>query len=76
MRIRIEGHTDNVGRLEDNMKLSDDRANNVMRYLVGKGIAASRLSYKGLGPTQPVATNDTPEGRAQNRRTEFVIVSR
>lgn len=76
MRIRIEGHTDNVGRLDDNMKLSDDRANNVMRYLVGKGISASRLSYKGLGPTRPVASNDTPEGRAQNRRTEFVIVSR
>lgn len=76
VKIRIEGHTDNVGRLEDNMVLSNDRANTVMRYLQDKGIAAARLSHKGLGPTKPLATNDTPEGRAMNRRTEFVIVSR
>lgn len=75
-RIRIEGHTDNVGRLEDNTVLSNDRANTVMRYLVEKGIKAARLSASGLGPTKPVATNDTPEGRALNRRTEFVIVGR
>lgn len=76
VKIRIEGHTDSVGRLEDNMALSHDRAFTVMEYLQGKGIAGSRLSFKGLGPTKPVATNDTPEGRARNRRTEFVIIGR
>ena len=76
IRIRIEGHTDNVGQLADNMALSNDRAFTVMGYLQGKGIAPARLSFKGLGPTKPVASNDTPEGRAQNRRTEFVIVGR
>ncbi len=76
IKIRIEGHTDNVGRLEDNMALSNDRAFTVMGYLQEKGIAAARLSFKGLGPTKPVASNDTPEGRARNRRTEFVIVGR
>lgn len=76
VRIRIEGHTDNVGRLEDNMALSNDRAFTVMGYLQSHGIAPARLSFKGLGPTKPIKTNDTPEGRAANRRTEFVIVGR
>jgi outer membrane protein OmpA-like peptidoglycan-associated protein/tetratricopeptide (TPR) repeat protein len=76
VRIRIEGHTDNVGGLESNMALSADRAFTVMEYLRSKGIAAARLSFQGLGPTRPVATNDTPEGRAQNRRTAFVITAR
>lgn len=76
VKIRIEGHTDNVGRMEDNMALSNDRAFTVMEYLRTKGVSASRLSFKGLGPTKPMASNDTPEGRAQNRRTEFVIVAR
>ena len=75
-RFRIEGHTDNVGAVADNMALSNDRAFTVMGYLQGKGIAAGRLSFKGLGPTKPIKPNDTPEGRAENRRTEFVIVSR
>ncbi|MBK9176891.1 MAG: OmpA family protein [Flavobacteriales bacterium] len=76
IRIRIEGHTDNVGQLSDNMALSNDRAFTVMGYLQGNGIAAARLSFKGLGPTKPIKPNDTPEGRAANRRTEFVIVAR
>jgi len=76
IKIRIEGHTDNVGQLADNMALSNDRAFTVMGYLQGKGIAGGRLSFKGLGPTKPVASNDTAEGRAKNRRTEFVIVGR
>jgi outer membrane protein OmpA-like peptidoglycan-associated protein len=76
VRIRIEGHTDNVGGMEQNMALSADRAFTVMEYLRGKGIAAARLSFQGLGPTTPVASNDTPEGRAQNRRTAFVITAR
>jgi outer membrane protein OmpA-like peptidoglycan-associated protein/tetratricopeptide (TPR) repeat protein len=76
VKIRIEGHTDNVGRLEDNMALSNDRAFTVMEYLENKGVTGSRLSFKGMGPTKPLASNDTPEGRAENRRTEFVIVGR
>jgi outer membrane protein OmpA-like peptidoglycan-associated protein len=76
MKIRIEGHTDNVGGMQENMVLSNDRAFTVMGYLQDKGIAGARLSFKGLGPTKPIKSNDTPEGRAENRRTEFVIVSR
>jgi outer membrane protein OmpA-like peptidoglycan-associated protein/tetratricopeptide (TPR) repeat protein len=76
VKIRIEGHTDNVGRLEDNMVLSNDRAFTVMEYLQNKGIKGARLSFKGMGPTKPLASNDTPEGRAENRRTEFVVVGR
>src|SRR6185312_4466501 len=71
--IDIEGHTDNQGTAEYNQKLSEDRAQSVMNYLVGKGIAASRLSAKGFGLTRPRATNDTDEGRQRNRRVEFHI---
>ena len=76
MRIRIDGHTDNVGRMEDNMALSNDRAFTVMTYLQKKGIAGARLSFKGHGPTKTLRSNETPEGRAENRRTEFAILSR
>jgi outer membrane protein OmpA-like peptidoglycan-associated protein len=76
VKIRIEGHTDNVGSMEQNMALSADRAFTVMEYLRNKGVAAGRLAFKGFGPTQPLASNDTPEGRAQNRRTAFVITGR
>ncbi|MBP7408434.1 MAG: OmpA family protein [Flavobacteriales bacterium] len=76
VKIRIEGHTDNVGSTQENMVLSNDRAFTVMGYLQDKGIPAGRLSFKGLGPTKPLKPNDTPDGRAANRRTEFVIVSR
>lgn len=76
VKIRIEGHTDNVGALEKNMALSTDRAFTVMEYLRARGIPAARLSFQGFGPTKPVAGNDTPEGRAQNRRTAFVITAR
>lgn len=76
IRIRIDGHTDNVGSENDNLLLSRNRARNVMAYLQENGIAASRLSSKGFGPTVPVAENSTEEGRAQNRRTEFVIIGK
>lgn len=75
IRIAIHGHTDNVGSITDNMALSTERAHNVMTYLVDKGIAISRLSSEGFGPTKSVASNDSEAGRAQNRRTEFVVVS-
>ncbi len=74
LRIELGGHTDNVGRPEANQKLSEQRAKAVFDYLVGKGIAADRLSYKGYGETQPVATNETEEGRRENRRTEIKVM--
>lgn len=76
VRIEIQGHTDNVGSIADNMALSNDRAFTVREYLQAHGIAGSRLTSKGYGPTQPVGSNDTPAGRAQNRRTEFVITGK
>ncbi|MCB0793053.1 MAG: OmpA family protein [Flavobacteriales bacterium] len=76
VRIRIEGHTDSVGKPEDNMALSNDRAFTVMQYLQEHGIAGGRLAFKGYGPTKPIASNDDEAGRAENRRTEFVITGR
>lgn len=74
MKIEIGGHTDNVGSAEYNKKLSNSRAEAVVNYLVSKGIEKSRLTFNGYGPDQPVATNETDEGRALNRRVEFRIV--
>ncbi|MBK7112160.1 MAG: OmpA family protein [Flavobacteriales bacterium] len=76
VKIRVGGHTDSRGNAADNMKLSNDRALTVKEYMQGHGINGSRLTHQGFGPEKPLATNDTEEGRAQNRRTEFVIVSR
>lgn len=64
----IEGHTDDVGDDASNLKLSQDRADAVVAYIVGKNIDGGRLKAMGYGETQPIAKNDTPEGRAQNRR--------
>ncbi|NLY21921.1 MAG: OmpA family protein [Bacteroidales bacterium] len=74
LQIGIEGHTDNVGSDEFNLILSENRAKAVYNYLVNNGIDANRLQYKGFGESSPIATNDTEEGRAMNRRTEFVIL--
>jgi OmpA-OmpF porin, OOP family len=73
-RIEIGGHTDNVGSAAANLSLSNDRATSVMNYLISKGIDPARLEAKGYGMTVPVETNKTPEGRAQNRRTEVKIL--
>jgi len=75
MKIEIRGHTDNVGDAMSNQLLSENRAKAVFTYLTGKGIPANRITYKGFGEKQPVASNDTEEGRKQNRRTEFVITT-
>jgi len=75
VRMEISGHTDNVGSLKLNTNLSQARAESVVRYLVERGIDPSRLDYKGYAFSQPVAPNDTPEGRAMNRRVEFKILS-
>ena len=75
LKIELGGHTDNQGSEEYNQKLSLDRAKTVYEYLITKGISSNRLTYKGYGKTKPIATNDTEEGRAENRRTEFKIIS-
>lgn len=69
--FEIVGHTDNVGGKDKNKQLSADRAAAVKNFLVEKGIEESRMTTAGMGDAQPVATNKTPEGRAQNRRIEF-----
>lgn len=71
----ISGHTDNVGSDKDNLLLSANRAKAVVAYLTQKGIAPERLRAKGYGETQPVADNNTEEGRAKNRRTEFKVIN-
>jgi len=76
IRIEISGHTDNIGSLKTNTKLSTDRAKAVVDYLVKKGIPASRLEYKGYAFSQPIAPNNTDAGRAQNRRVEFKVLSK
>lgn len=76
IRIAIHGHTDDVGRAEANFALSTDRAFSVKQYLESQGVMGSRIEYKGFGETVPFTTNDTPEGRALNRRTEFLILSK
>jgi len=75
MRVAIRGHTDDVGSDEDNLKLSQGRAKSVNDYMVLSGIDDNRLTYKGFGEAKSVASNKTEYGRAQNRRTEFVIES-
>lgn len=74
MEIEISAHTDNVGTAVYNQQLSEKRAQNCVDYLVKKGIAATRLQYKGYGDSKPVSTNDTPEGRQLNRRIELKIL--
>lgn len=76
LHIQIGGHTDNSGKTTDNQGLSENRAKAVTNYLVAKGIAAARLTYKGFGDTQPIADNATPEGRGKNRRTELNVISK
>lgn len=75
LKIEISGHTDNVGKPEDNLKLSDNRAESVVKYLASKGINIQRLSAKGYGALQPIAPNSTEDGRSQNRRTELKVLS-
>ena len=73
--IEVQGHTDSRGTDEYNMGLSERRAATVANYLKGKGIPSSRIRTKGFGESAPVATNDTDEGRAQNRRVNFLITA-
>ncbi len=76
LSIEISGHTDNTGSVEYNKKLSDNRAFTVANYLINNGIDAKRITSTGYGNTQPIADNNTEEGRALNRRTEFKVISK
>jgi outer membrane protein OmpA-like peptidoglycan-associated protein len=73
LKIELSGHTDNTGSAKGNISLSQDRAEAVVGYLVSKGIAKTRMTAKGYGSSSPIATNDTSDGRQENRRTEFEI---
>ena len=73
-RLEIQGHTDNTGSIAINNRLSQDRANSVVSYLISQGVSNSRLSAKGYGSSQPIDTNATIEGRANNRRVEIKIL--
>ena len=73
LNVSVEGHTDNTGSEEHNLKLSEQRAQNVLQFLVEQGIDAKRLSSKGYGMSKPVADNSTKEGRQKNRRVDLVI---
>lgn len=73
--IQIYGYTDSTGTPEYNLTLSEQRAASVKTYLIGKGLAASRFVTSGLGIADPIATNDTPDGRSKNRRVEFAITA-
>ena len=75
VKIQIEGHTDNVGKPDANLKLSKWRARAVQQYLVKKGIDIGRVNFDGYGPNKPIAKNTTKQGRSLNRRVEFKILS-
>jgi len=76
MSVLIEGHTDSIGDADYNMGLSIRRAQAVKDHFVAEGVAANRMSIKGLGETDPITENDTKEGRAKNRRVEFVVLEK
>jgi len=75
VRIEIAGHTDNQGKHDHNLQLSKDRAESVKSYLVGMGVAESRIETVGHGPDKPIDSNDTKAGRANNRRIEFRVLA-
>ena len=71
--VVAEGHTDGIGTVQYNLGLSQRRASSVRKYLVDHGLAANRIRTEGFGKSRPVATNDTEDGRAQNRRVELRV---
>jgi outer membrane protein OmpA-like peptidoglycan-associated protein len=75
LRVQIQGHTDNVGDADKNLDLSQRRAKRVAETIINHGISANRITHRGYGESRPVATNDSEAGRAQNRRTVFVVTA-
>lgn len=76
IKIEIRGHTDDVGSEDDNQNLSEQRAKSVKKVLISMGIDPNRMTTKGFGESKPIVPNTTPENRAKNRRTEFVIIDK
>ncbi len=76
LKLEIQGHTDNVGRIDYNLDLSQKRANAVMQKIIEAGVEERRLRARGFGMSKPIKPNDSEEGRAANRRTEFVIIAK
>lgn len=76
LKLEIQGHTDNIGGIEFNLRLSEARAMAVFTAIVERGVDSSRLRYRGFGFSRPIANNDIEEGRAKNRRTEFVVIAK
>lgn len=76
LRLEVQGHTDNVGLIDYNQDLSERRAEAVMNALIDRGINPRRLRSRGFGMSMPITSNDTPEGQAQNRRTQFVVTAK
>lgn len=76
VKLEVQGHTDNIGDVDYNQILSEKRAGAVRQALIDRGVEANRLRSRGFGESQPVASNDTEEGRAKNRRTQFVIIAK
>ena len=72
--VMVSGHTDSTGSAEYNLNLSRERANSVASYLQGQGVKSSRFEVLGLGSSNPIASNDNANGRAQNRRVEIKII--
>lgn len=75
MKIKVNGHTDNIGTDADNLKLSNSRGLSVKNYFISKGINEARITYQGYGESKPIDNNNTENGRANNRRTEIEIIS-
>ncbi len=75
IKVEISGHTDSKGSDDYNRDLSQGRAQEVVNYIISQGIEESRMNAKGYGEEKPVATNDTDEGRAENRRVEFTVLA-
>jgi len=71
--VDVIGHTDSTGSMELNQRLSDQRATSVARYLMSQKVLQARILTRGMGPNAPIASNDTPEGRALNRRVEIIL---
>jgi outer membrane protein OmpA-like peptidoglycan-associated protein len=72
-KVEVQGHSDNTGKADKNLALSEARASVVRQYIIDKGMSENRITSKGFGDTKPVASNKTLKGRSMNRRTEFIV---